>query len=53
MFLLAHVVHPDSGGCADWVICNAPRRHTTGNKNFIMAYTYSVNCDLDENECFA
>ena len=30
-FLLAYVEHPDSGCCADWIIYNAPRRHTTGN----------------------
>ena len=39
--LLDHVVHPDSGRCADWIIYNAPWRHTTGIKNFITAY--SVN----------
>ena len=40
-FLLAHVIRPDSGRCADWIIYNAPRRHTTGNKNFIMSYSES------------
>ena len=39
--LLDHVVHPDSGRCADWIIYNASWRHTTGIKNFITAY--SVN----------
>ena len=34
-------VRPDSGRCADWIIYNAPWRQTTGNENFIMAY--SVN----------
>ena len=39
--LLDHVIHPDSGCCADWMIYNAPWRHTTRIKNFITAY--SVN----------
>ena len=39
--LLDHIVHPDSGRCADWIIYKAPWRHTTGIKNFITAY--SVN----------
>ena len=30
-FLLAYVEHRDSGCGADWIIYNAPRRHTTGN----------------------
>ena len=29
-FLLAYDENPDSGCCADWIIYNAPRRHTTG-----------------------
>ena len=49
--LLDHVVHPDSGRCADWIIYNAPWRHTTGIKNFITAY--SVNWQAGENENFA
>ena len=30
--LLAYVEHPYSGRCADWIIHNAPWRHTTGNE---------------------
>ena len=44
--LLDHVVHPDSGRCPDWIIYNAPWRHNTGIKNFIMAY--SVNWQAGE-----
>ena len=44
--LLDHVVHPDSGRCADWIIYNAPWRHTTGIQNFIT--TYSVNWQAGE-----
>lgn len=44
-FLLVYVEHPDSGRCAYWISHNAPKRHLTGNKNFIMA----SSVDLDEN----
>ena len=49
-FLLAYVEHPDSGRCADWIIYNAPRRHTNGNKKLRLA---ASRTPLARSCCFA
>ena len=49
-FSLAYVEHPDCGRWADWIIYNAPRRHTTGNKNLRLA---ASRITLTRSCCFA